>query len=142
MLLFYREMMSSQSGGVSSHNNNTRSNVPDAATNVSGPSADRRKSGDFSISAILSEDTGGSSRKAKVTPVRGRERSTSSGMLVSPPGVLKEYLFAHRMVSTCTCIFCIYRACNTNVYSISLQSTLIQLTLHTNHCHTHFTLGN
>lgn len=89
--------MSSHSGGVSSHSDNTNTN-PDTAINISGPStssADRRKSGDFSISAILSEDTGGSSRKAKVTPVRGRERSTSSGMLISPPGVLKG-------VSVCT----------------------------------------
>lgn len=39
-------------------------------------------------------------------------------------------------------VLCIYRkAHDTNVHPIPLQSTLVYLTLHTNHCYTHFSLG-
>ena len=62
------------------------------SSNNSSSSPTERKNADFSISAILSDDTGSSSsRKMKVTPVRGQERRTSTGMLVSPPGVLDMF---------------------------------------------------
>lgn len=129
-------------GKVNSHGNNSSSIA-------STSSSTERKSADFSISAILSDDTGSSSQRVKVTPVRGRECQTSSGVLISPPGKFEGVPICtltgvHVCMYVCRCIVC--RAKYTDVHPISLHFTLplltpLDLPFHTNHCHTHFSLG-
>jgi hypothetical protein len=55
-----------------------------------------RKSGDFSISAILSDNTGGSSSRKK----RDRERRSSSGAVVSSPSVAVHNGTPHHVQKT------------------------------------------
>lgn len=59
----------------------------DSDNSSSASPSSEKKSGDFSISAILSDDTGGSSSRRKRGPT-ARERRSSSGAVVSPPAAV------------------------------------------------------
>ena len=53
----------------------------------SSTTTEQKRNADFSISAILSDETGASSRRSRGTPVHVPERRISSGMVVSPPAM-------------------------------------------------------
>ena len=72
-------------------NNERNSSVSSSGSSTTSPT--EKKNADFSISAILSDETGG--RKARGTPVSIRERRASAGMVLSPPGMLVCLFIAH-----------------------------------------------
>lgn len=106
-------------------------NTDNDNSSSASPSSER-KSGDFSISAILSDDTGGSSSRRKRGPT-ARERRSSSGAVVSPPAAVDRT--PHHMqqtgVSSFECLhnggfmYChwvfVYGACGCFLYLLETQ---------------------